>query len=143
MRVSFSVWHFRRPVAGARIRGILPLTTGIPFVLTEGITDEKGEWFGVVPVAIGPAYYAMDVVVEYESRSVRISGLFDEIENLFIVDMNALSWERERLPERIPGDGYFEVDLDLLRPDEVLDVTDDAVRTISNCAICQYLFPTE
>ena len=141
MRVGFMVLHFRRPVAGARIRGITPLIAGVPPVLTEGKTDAKGEWFGIAPIAISLASYFMDVVVEFESSSVRVNGVFNEIENMFTVDMNALSWKVEQLPERIPGDGYFDVDPALLRPDEVLDVTTDAVRTISNCATCQYLFP--
>ena len=141
MRVGFSVSHFRQPAAGVRIRGILPLTSGFPFVPTEGVTDENGEWFGVAPLAVGPANYRMDVVVEKEDRSVHISGTFDEIESLFVVDLTAGSWTRQRLPERIPGDGYFEVDQELLLPDEVLDVSNDPVRSISNCATCMYLFP--
>ena len=141
MRVGFLVLLSREPVAGARIRGIAPLTTGFPFVPTEGVTDARGEWFGIAPLAIGPANYVMDAVVEYEDHSVRIRGTFDEVENLFVVNLAASEWERQRLPERIPGDGYFEVDPALLRPEEVLDVTEDPVRAISNCVTCQYLFP--
>lgn len=141
MRVGFLVLHYRRPVLGAKITGIIPLSAGPPFLPTEGLTDRNGEWFGIAPSPIGPANYLMDAVVEFEDRAVRIAGVFDEIESVFTVDLTALSWKRERLTERIPGDGYFEVGQDLLQPSQVLDVTDDAVRPISNCAICQYLFP--
>ena len=141
MRVGFQVTSNGRPVEGARIVPWLPLTSGFPFFPALPVTDRKGEWFGVAPLAISPALYLMDVSVQGRGRQVRISGAFDEIENRFLVDLAAGTWRRERLGARIPGDGYWEPDPRLLREAELIDVSGDPVRAVSNCSTCVYLFP--
>ena len=45
----------------------------------------------------------MDVVVDPEGVSIRISGSFDEIETRFFVDLNRRKVERVRLGDPIPG----------------------------------------
>ena len=141
MRVGFQVTYNGRPVAGARIVPRLPLTTGFPLLPTVPATDAQGEWFGVAPLALAPALYLLDVTVQGLGHQVRISGPFEEIENRFLVDLSRGTFSVERLGERIPGDGYFQVGRALLREEELIDVTSDPVRFISNCATCQYYFP--
>ena len=85
--------------------------------------------------------YLMDVVVDSDGSSVGISGTFDEVENQFFVDLNRRRVEGGRLGTRIPGDGYFEVDTCLLQATEVINVSRDPVKFVSNCATCQYFFP--
>jgi hypothetical protein len=141
MRVGFLVSYNGRPVRGASIVARLPLTTGFPFVPVAPATDANGEWFGVAPLAISPALYLMDVTVQGMGRQVTISGAFDEIENRFLVDLATGAVARERLGDRIPGDGYWQPDPQLLRPGELVNVSRDPVRSISNCSTCVYLFP--
>lgn len=141
MRVGIKVLHNGRPAAGITLAPNLPLTTGFPLIPAFPRTDAEGEWFGIVPVAISPAVYLMDVVVDPGGRAIRISGSFDEIENQFFVDLDRGAVERVRLGTRIPGDGYFAVDNRLLQPKEVVNVSRDQVRLISNCATCMYYLP--
>ena len=141
MRVGFKVTYNGRPLAGAKIVPLLPLTTGFPFFPAEPSSDSNGEWFGVAPLAIAPAVYLLDVTVQGMGREVRIRGTFEEIENRFLVDLSRGTFSVEKLGDRIPGDGYFEVGQALLREDELIDVTDDPVKFISSCATCQYFFP--
>ncbi len=142
MRVGIKVLRNGRPAVGITLAPSLPLATGFPLLPAFPRTDANGEWFGIVPLAISPAVYLMDVVVDPEGSAVRINGGFDEIENQFFVDLNRRTVERLRLGTRIPGDGYFEVDTRLLQPKEVVNVSRDQVRFISNCATCMYFtFP--
>lgn len=141
MRVGFLVTYNGRPVRGASIVPLLPLTTGFPFLPVAPVTDQNGEWFGVAPLAVSPANYLMDVTVRGMGHEVRINGTFDEIENRFLVDLARGTFRRERLGQRIPGDGYFELDQRLLREEELIDVEADPVKFISACATCQYFFP--
>lgn len=141
MRVGFRVTYQGQPVKGATIVPLLPMTTGFPFFPAQPETDAKGEWFGVIPLTVSPANYLMDVSIRGMGHEVRISGAFDEIESYFLVNLSAGTFTRQRLGERIPGDGYFEVDQKLLRQEELIDVTADPVRFISACATCQYFFP--
>ncbi len=141
MRVGIKVLRNGVPVEGFALVPNLPLTTGFPFIPVVLQTNENDEWFGVVPLAIGAAMHMMDVVVDPEGSAVGISGTFDEVENQFFVDLNRRTVERRRLGTRIPGDGYFEVDTRLLQPTEVINVSRDRVKFVSNCATCQYFFP--
>ncbi len=141
MRVGFKVSYGGRPVKGASIVPLLPLTTGFPFLPAQPETDSEGEWFGVVPLAVSPANYLMDVSVRGMGHEVRINGAFDEIESHFLVNLSEGTFTRQRLGARIPGDGYFEVDQKLLEERELIDVTNDRVKFISACATCQYYFP--
>ena len=141
MRVGFKVTYGGRPVPGARIAPALPLTTGFPFLPAQPETDANGEWFGVAPMAISPANYLLDVSVKGRGRRVRISGTFDEIESYFLVNLSEGTFSRQSLGKRIPGDGYFAVDQQLLDTRELIEVTNDPVRFISACATCQYFFP--
>lgn len=141
MRVGFKVTYGGRPLKGASIVPLLPLTTGFPFLPAQPETDSNGEWFGVVPLAVSPATYLMDVSVRGRGHEVRINGTFDEIESFFEVNLSDETFVRRRLGARIPGDGYFAVDEELLKPEELIDVTNDPVRFISACATCQYYFP--
>ena len=100
--------------------------------------DANGEWFGMVPLAISPAVYLMDVVVDPEGSAIRINGRFDEIENQCFVDLNRRKVESVRLGDRIPRARHFEVDHGLLQPKEVVNVAPDPGRFGSNCATCQY-----
>lgn len=149
MRVGFQVSRGHLPVEGARIVGTL--TTGFPFLPAMPLTNHNGEWFGVAPIFVSPGSYFMAVRVSEGGESVSIRGVFDEIENLFHVDLGSKTWQREKLPTRIPGDGYYEVDQQLLEPWEVVhlggphtlilpseDLWRDPVLDISSCAQCLY-----
>ena len=139
MRVGFRVSRGGFPVEGAQLRGTL--TTGFPFLPAMPKTNSHGEWFGVVPLAVLPGSYAMLVDISEAGDLVRISGLFDEIESLFHVNLGSKTWTREKLPTRIPGDGYFAIDSKLLDPTEVVTLTGDQVLDISSCAQCLYYAP--
>ncbi len=116
MRVGVKVVRNGQPAAGVTLVSNLPLTTGFPLIPASPRTDVNGEWFGLVPLAISPAVYLMDVVVDPEGSAIRISGGCNKIESQFFADLNRRTVERVRLGTRIPGDGYFEVDNRLLLP---------------------------
>ncbi len=116
MRVGIKVLRNRQQAVGVPLVPNLPLTTGFPLIPAFPRTDANGQWFGVAPLAISPAVYAIDIVVDPEGGAIPISGSFDEIENQFFVDLNRRTVERLRLGDRIPGDGYFAVDTRLLLP---------------------------
>ena len=97
MRVGIKVLRNGQPTEGVALVPNPPLTTGFPLLPEYPQTDVNGEWLGVVPLAISPAIYLMDVVVDPEGSSIRISGSFDEIENQFFVDLNRGTVERVRL----------------------------------------------
>jgi len=141
MRVGIKVVRNGQAAAGVPLVPNLPLATGFPLLPAFPRTDMNGEWFGVVPLAISPAVYLMDVVVDPEGSAIRINGSFSEIENQFFVDLNRRTVGMQRLGDRIPGDGYFAVDTRLLQPREVVNISRDQVRFISNCATCQYFLP--
>lgn len=125
-------------MSGVKIRPNLPLTSGPPFLpVLEVITNENGEWFGIAPLFLLPANYLLDIDV----GGVRVSGTFGEIENIFTVDLETKTWTQETLTERIPGDGYFQIDRRILSPRELLDVTNDPVREVSRCSTCLYYLP--
>lgn len=139
MRVGFQVNRSGIPVEGAEIRGTL--TTGFPFVPTVGITDVNGEWFGVAPIAVSPANYFMQATVIHGAAQLEIKGVFDEIENLFSVDLDAGQYTRERLSERIPGDSYWSPTPDFLSELDLIDLSGDPVRGVSSCGTCLYFVP--
>lgn len=141
MRIGFKVTWRGQPVEGAAIIPSLPLTTGFPFFPAAPVTDAQGEWFGVAPLAIAPAAYLLDVTVQGRGQGVRINGTFEEIENRFLVDLSEGTFRVEQLGTRIPGDGYFQVGQNLLKEEELIDVSRDPVKFISSCATCQYFFP--
>ena len=103
MRVRIKVLRNGQPAAGVALVPNLPLTTVFPLIPAFPRTDVNGECFGVVSLAISPAIYLMDVVVDPEGSAIRISDGSEEIENQFFVDLNRLSVERNRLGDRIPG----------------------------------------
>ncbi len=138
MRVGIKVLRNGQPAVGVALVPNLPLTTGFPLIPAFPRTDVNGEWFGVVPLAISPAVYLMDVVVDPEGSSIRINGSFDEIEPQLFVDLSRPTGERQRLGDRIPRAGYFEVDHRLLQPKEIVNVAPDPGRFGSNGATCQY-----
>ncbi|KKN46862.1 hypothetical protein LCGC14_0668740 [marine sediment metagenome] len=143
MRTGFLVRRGSVPLKGVEIRATLPfgLTTGFPFIPTTGVTDASGEWFGVVPLAVSPANYFMDVAVVDGADQVNIRGVFDGIENVFVVDLASGEWSRDQLGERIPGDGYWEPGQGLLTESGLISVRGDPTQGISNCAVCQYYVP--
>ncbi len=120
MRVGIKVLRNGQPAVGVALVPNLPLTTGFPLIPAFPRTDVNGEWFGVVPLAISPAVYLMDVVVDPEGSSIRINGSFDEIETQLFVDLSRPTGERQRLGARIPRAGYFEVDHRLLQSKEIV-----------------------
>ncbi len=66
MRVGIKVLSNGQPAAGVTLVANLPLTAGSLLIPAFPRTDVIGEWFGVVPLAISPAVYLMDVVVDPE-----------------------------------------------------------------------------
>ncbi len=66
MRVGIKVVRNGQPTAGVALVPNLPLTTVFPLIPAFPRTDVNGEWFGVVPLAISPAVFLMDVVVDPE-----------------------------------------------------------------------------
>ena len=145
MRVGFkALWH-GKPTR-AKIRPVAPLAIvegprKLFKPLQKATTDDNGEWFGVAPLAVAPAKYAMDVIVQAKRNRVRISGIFDEISNYFIVDLSSRRYKRIKLPDRIPGDGYFTVRQEILTPQDLIDVSKDQVRNVSYCGACLYYLP--
>ncbi len=79
MRVGIKVVRNGQPTAGVALVPNPPLTTGFPLIPAFPPTEANGEEFGVAPLAISPAVYLIDVVVDPEGVSIRISGSFDEI----------------------------------------------------------------
>ncbi len=103
MRGGIKVLRNGQPAAGIALVPNLPLTTGFPLIPASPRTDVNGEWFGVAPLAITPAVFVIDVVVDPEGVAIRISGSFDEIETQLFVDLSRPTVERQRLGDRIPG----------------------------------------
>ena len=66
MRVGIKVLRNGHPAVGVSLVANLPLATGFPLIPAVARTDVNGEWFGVAPLAIFPAVYLMDVVVDQE-----------------------------------------------------------------------------
>ncbi len=66
MRVGFKVLRNGQPAAGVTLVANPPLSTGFPLIPAFPRTDVNGEWFGVATLAISPAVYLMDVVVDPE-----------------------------------------------------------------------------
>ena len=141
MRGGIKVLRNGQPAAGVALVPNLPLATRSLLIPAYPRTDTNGEWFGVAPLAILSTAYLMDVVVDPEGVAIRINGGVDGICNQFFVDLNRRTVDRLRLGDRISGGGYFEVDNQLLLPKEVINVSRDQVRFISNCATCQCFVP--
>lgn len=141
MRTGFLILRSGQPQAGVKVKGIFtnPGPSFVPPLLRLPVepvldltTDSRGECFAVVPLVVGLALYAMDVEVE----GLRIRGTFDEISNYFTVELDYGSWQQRKLNPRIPGDGYFFVDQRLLTVEDLINVSEDPVQAISNCAAC-------
>ncbi len=66
MRVGIKVLRNGQPAAGVTLVANPPLTSEFPLIPAYPRTDVNGEWFGVVPLAISPAVYLMDDVVDPE-----------------------------------------------------------------------------
>lgn len=147
MRVGLRTTHRGIPVSHATIRpATFPLITGPggspplqPVRLAH--TDSNGEWFGIAPFFITPARYLVNVQITYGPSKTRIRGMFDEISNMFYVNLDTSTWKREKLPTRIPGDGYNTVDQKPLALSDLKNVTTDAVRSITACRFCRYAVP--
>ncbi len=52
MRVGIKLLRNGVPVEGFALVPNIPVTTGFPFIPAVPQTNENGEWFGVVPLAI-------------------------------------------------------------------------------------------
>ena len=75
MRVGIKVLRNGQPAEGITLAPNLPLTTGFPLIPAFPRTNANGEWFGIVPVAISPAVYLMDVVVDPGESQFGLAGV--------------------------------------------------------------------
>lgn len=136
MRIGFKVLDRGAPVSKALIVGNL-----LPPVMT---TDDEGEAFGIAPFgllmlpALMPMYNAIFIVVK-DGKFMASSDIAPETENYYTVDIGAQTRHRETLGGRIPGDGFFKVDMTPLDPNELQVIKGNAVLAISNCGLCAYL----
>ena len=78
MRGGIKVLRNGQPAAGVALVPNLLLTTGFPLIPPSPRTDVNGEWFGVAPLAILPAVYLMDVVVDPEGSQFGLTGVSTE-----------------------------------------------------------------
>lgn len=131
MRVGFKVLNGTIPVIKATITGnIIPVQIN---------TDQNGEAFAIAPVALSPAKYLLDVVCTCPRTSVRITDIADEIENYYTIDQSKKTWIKETLSKRIGGDGFYKIDNEILKPEELIISNSDPMLKVSNCALCLYI----
>lgn len=129
MRVGFKVLNVDKPVKATITGNIIPVSIS---------TDSNGEAFAIAPVSISPAKYILDVVCTCPKTSIHISDIADEIENYYTIDMNTKTWSKETLSGRIGGDGFYTIDNELLKPEELIISNTDPMLKVSNCALCLY-----
>jgi len=129
MRVGFKILNGNIPV-NATITGNL-----IPVSIT---TDNKGEAFAIAPVSLSPARYFLDIIVKCTRTSLHITDIAEEIENYYTIDLSTKTWNKETLSGRMGGDGFYKIDEELLKPDELIISNNDPMLKVSNCALCLY-----
>ncbi len=129
MRVGFKVLNGIIPVNATITGNIIPVSIK---------TDQNGEAFAMAPVAISPARYFLDVVCTCPVTSIRITDIADEIENYYTIDMSTKTWRRETLSGRIGGDGFYKIDEELLKPEDLIISNTNPMLKVSNCALCLY-----
>lgn len=129
MRVGFKILNGSIPVNATITGNILPVSIS---------TDSNGEAFAIAPVALSPARYLLDVIVSCPKTSVHITDIADEIENYYTIDMSTKTWSKETLSGKIGGDGYYQIDNELLKPEELIISNNNPMLRISNCALCLY-----
>ena len=111
MRIGFKVLNGNRPVNATITGNIIPVSIS---------TDSNGEAFAIAPVALSPAKYFIDIVCTCKKIILHISDIADEIENYYTIDLKAKTWSKETLSGRIAGDGYYQVDNELLGQEELI-----------------------
>ena len=129
MRVGFKVLNGNVPVNATITGNIIPVSIK---------TDQNGEAFAIAPVALSPAKYFIDIVCTCKKTSLHISDIADEIENYYTIDLKTKTWNKETLSGRIAGDGYYRIDNELLKPEELIISKSDPMLKVSNCALCLY-----
>lgn len=129
MRVGFKVLNGNVPVKATLTGNIIPVSI---------TTNDNGEAFAIAPVSISPAKYILDIICTCPKTSIRISDIADEIENYYTIDLNTKTWSKETLSGRIGGDGFYTIDNELLKPDELIISNTDPMLKVSNCVLCSY-----
>lgn len=129
MRIGFKVLNGSTPVSATITGNIIPVSIA---------TDINGEAFAIAPVALSPARYLLDVICTCPRTSLHITDIADEIENYYTIDLRTKTWKRETLSGRISGDGFYKIDNELLKPDELIISNTDPMLKVSNCALCLY-----
>lgn len=130
MRVGFKITGNGEPISSALIAGTL-----LPPVL---FTDKNGEAFAIAPVALAPATYLLNAVIIKRDQSLPIQDIAEEIENYYTIDITKKTVNRITLGTRIAGDGFYKIDMQPLRPEELIISEDDPMLMISNCLLCIY-----
>lgn len=129
MRIGFKILNKNKPVNATITGNIIPVSIS---------TDSNGEAFAIAPVALSPARYFLDIIVTCQKKSLHITDIADEIENYYTIDLSTKTWNRETLSGRIGGDGFYKIDDELLKPEELIVSNNDPMLKISNCALCLY-----
>lgn len=129
MRVGFKILNGIVPVQATITGNIIPVSIR---------TDSNGEAFAIAPVALSPAKYIVDIICSCKKTTLHISDIADEIENYYTVDLKTKTWNKETLSGKIGGDGYYQIDNELLKPEELILSDSNPMLKISNCALCLY-----
>lgn len=135
MRIGFKVLDNEKPLEGAIILGnLLP-----PLMVTDG----NGEAFGIAPFTPfflpTPALYQAIFVVMKNGKFLASGDIAPEVSNYYTIDLATQTRKREGLGTRIAGDGFWMVDMESLRREELIISDTDPMLKISNCALCMYL----
>lgn len=129
MRIGFKVLNGNIPVIATLTGNIIPVSI---------TTDNNGEAFAIAPVALSPARYLLDIICACKKTSIHITDISDEIENYYTIDLSTKTWSKETLSGRIGGDGFYKIDNQLLKPNELIISNTDPMLKVSNCALCLY-----
>ncbi len=129
MRVGFKILNGNIPVNATITGNIIPISIS---------TDSNGEAFCIAPVSLSPARYLLDIIVKCSRTSLHITDIAEEIENYYTIDLSTKTWNKETLSGRIGGDGFYKIDDELLKPEELIVSNNDPMLKVSNCALCLY-----
>lgn len=129
MRIGIKVTNGNTAVNATITGNIIPVSIK---------TDQNGEAFAIAPVSLSPAKYFLDIIVTCPRTSLHITDIADEIENYYTIDMGTKTYTKETLSGRIAGDGFYQIDNELLKPEELITSNNDPMLKVSNCALCLY-----
>lgn len=129
MRVGFKILNGITPIKATITGNIIPVSIK---------ADQNGEAFAIAPVSLSPAKYFLDIIITCPRTSLHITDIAEEIENFYTIDLRTKTYNKETLSGRISGDGFYKIDNELLKPEELIISNTDPMLKVSNCALCLY-----